>query len=190
MKVLSGGEKNRLLLAKLFTKPANLLILDEPTNDLDMETLDLLEELLLDYRGTVLLVSHDRSFLNNVVTSSLVFDGSGTIDEIIGGYDDWLKLQPQAAPSVKKPKAPPSAKKARPRRLSFKEKHELEELPKRIEELESEQAELHAKLADPNIYKDGDGSLITALQDRLQTIENDLEEAYLRWDELEKIPES
>ncbi|NOQ51849.1 MAG: ABC transporter ATP-binding protein, partial [Desulfuromonadaceae bacterium] len=113
-----------------------------------------------------------------------------TIDEIIGGYDDWLKLQPKTEPAVKKPKAPPNTKKARPRRLSFKEKHELEELPKRIEKLESEQAELHAKLADPNIYKDGDGSLITALQERLQTIENDLEEAYLRWDELEKIPES
>ncbi|MCK4623101.1 MAG: ATP-binding cassette domain-containing protein [Desulfuromonadales bacterium] len=190
VRVLSGGEKNRLLLAKLFTKPANLLILDEPTNDLDMETLDLLEELLLDYQGTVLLVSHDRSFLNNVVTSSLVFDGSGTIDEIIGGYDDWLKLQPKTEPSVKKPKAPPSAKKARPRRLSFKEKHELAELPKRIEELESEQAELHEKLADPSIYKEGDGALITALKERLQTIENDLEEAYLRWDELEKIPKS
>jgi len=190
VKVLSGGEKNRLLLAKLFTRPANLLILDEPTNDLDMETLDLLEELLLDYRGTVLLVSHDRAFLDNVVTSSLIFDGSGTIREIIGGYDDWQRQQQQAAkPIEKKTEVRQKPKKERPRKLSFKEKRELEELPKRIEELETEQAELHEKMADPNLYQQGDGGKVAGMQERLTVIESELESAYQRWEELEQIPE-
>jgi ATP-binding cassette subfamily F protein uup len=189
VRVLSGGEKNRLLLAKLFTQPANLLILDEPTNDLDMETLDLLEELLLDYKGTVLLVSHDRSFLNNVVTSSLVFSGKGEIEEVIGGYDDWLATQPVPEAISKKGKAKPAQRKERIRKLSFKEKKELEELPKQIDVLETEQAEVHDKLASPDIYKEGDSSLITTLKERLQTVEIDLEKAYLRWDELDQIPE-
>ncbi|SHJ07435.1 ATP-binding cassette, subfamily F, uup [Malonomonas rubra DSM 5091] len=190
VKVLSGGEKNRLLLAKLFTRPANLLILDEPTNDLDMETLDLLEELLLDYQGTVLLVSHDRSFLNDVVTSSLIFDGSGTIREIIGGYDDWQREQQQSASPIEKKAAPKQKpRKERPRKLSFKEKRELEELPKRIEELETEQAELHETMADPNLYQQGDGAKISAMQERLTAIEAELETAYQRWEELEQIPE-
>ncbi len=190
VKVLSGGEKNRLLLAKLFTRPANLLILDEPTNDLDMETLDLLEELLLDYRGTVLLVSHDRTFLNNVVTSSLIFDGSGTIREIIGGYDDWQRQQEkEAKPVEKKNEVKQKPKKERPRKLSFKEKRELEELPKRIEELEIEQSELHEKMADPNLYQQGDGAKIAGMQDRLTLVESELESAYQRWEELEQIPE-
>ena len=190
VKVLSGGEKNRLLLARLFTRPANLLILDEPTNDLDMETLDLLEELLLDYQGTVLLVSHDRSFLNDVVTSSLIFDGSGTIREIIGGYDDWQRQQQEGAqPVAKKEAAKSKPKKERPRKLSFKEKRELEELPKRIEQLECEQAELHESMADPNLYQSGDGAKISRMQERLQIIEAALEQAYQRWEELEQIPE-
>ena len=189
VRVLSGGEKNRLLLAKLFTQPANLLILDEPTNDLDMETLDLLEELLLDYKGTVLLVSHDRSFLNNVVTSSLVFDGKGQIEDIIGGYDDWLATQPIVETTPKKEKPKPVPRKERARKLSFKEKNELAELPQLIDVLETEQAELHAKMANPEIYKEGDSTLITTLQERLQTIEIELEEAYLRWGELDQIPE-
>jgi ATP-binding cassette subfamily F protein uup len=190
VRVLSGGEKNRLLLAKLFTRPANLLILDEPTNDLDMETLDLLEELLLDYRGTVLLVSHDRSFLNNVVTSSLIFDGSGKVEEIIGGYDDWLATQtPAELPVKKKEKGSPSRRKERPRKRTFKEKRELEELPGRIDALETEQDELHAKMADPDIYKEGDGSLITTMKNRLEEIEGELETAYQRWEELDQIPE-
>lgn len=187
VKVLSGGEKNRLLLAKLFTRPANLLILDEPTNDLDMETLDLLEELLLDYQGTVLLVSHDRSFLDNVVTSSLIFNGSGTIEEIIGGYADWQ--QQSAKPVAKKEKGKPVARKERPRKLSFKEKRELEELPKRIEQLETEQAELHENMADPSIYQQGDSAKITGMQERLQAIESELEKVYKRWEELEAIPD-
>ncbi len=188
VKVLSGGEKNRLLLAKLFTRPANLLILDEPTNDLDMETLDLLEELLLDYKGTVLLVSHDRSFLNDVVTSSLIFGENGSIEEIIGGYDDWQALKQPAAPVVKKEKAPAQPRKERARKLSFKEKRELEELPLRIETLEQEQQDIHEKMADPASYRDNP-ELIGQLKARLENIEAELEISYQRWDELEKIAE-
>ena len=189
VRVLSGGEKNRLLLAKLFTRPANLLILDEPTNDLDMETLDLLEELLLDYQGTVLLVSHDRSFLNNVVTSSLIFDGSGKVDEVIGGYDDWLATQPETITPAKREKVKPAPRKQRPRKLSFKEKQELEKLPAQIDALETEQTELHEKMADPDIYKEGDGSLILTIKNRLDEIEIELEATYQRWEELDQIPE-
>ncbi len=189
VRVLSGGEKNRLLLAKLFTRPANLLILDEPTNDLDMETLDLLEELLLDYRGTVLLVSHDRSFLNNVVTSSLIFTGDGKIEEIIGGYDDWQATQQPAEPVIKKEKAAAVPRKERPRKLSFKEKRELEKLPERIDALEQEQVELHQQMANPDSYKEGDGSLIGTLKKRLEVIETELEVVYQRWEELDQIPE-
>jgi len=190
VRVLSGGEKNRLLLAKLFTRPANLLILDEPTNDLDMETLDLLEELLLDYKGTVLLVSHDRSFLNHVVTSSLIFDGSGKVEEIIGGYDDWLAMQaPANLPTKKKEKSPPARRKERPRKRSFKEKKELEELPGKIDALEAEQNKIHEKMADPDLYKEGDGSLIATMKSRLEEIEDELETAYQRWEELDQIPE-
>lgn len=189
VRVLSGGEKNRLLLAKLFTRPANLLILDEPTNDLDMETLDLLEELLLDYQGTVLLVSHDRSFLNNVVTSSLIFDGSGKVDEVIGGYDDWLATQSETIAPAKKERVKPAPRKQRPRKLSFKEKQELEKLPIQIDDLEAEQIESHEKMADPDIYKEGNGSLIVTLKNRLEEIETELETAYQRWEELDQIPE-
>ena len=189
VRVLSGGEKNRLLLAKLFTRPANLLILDEPTNDLDMETLDLLEELLLDYQGTVLLVSHDRSFLNNVVTSSLIFDGSGKVDEVIGGYDDWLATQPETITPAKKEKVKPAPRKQRPRKLSFREKQELEKLPTQIDSLETEQSALHKKMANPDIYKEGDGSLIDTLKKRLEEIETELEMAYQRWEELDQVPE-
>jgi len=189
VRILSGGEKNRLLLAKLFTQPANLLILDEPTNDLDMETLDLLEELLLDYQGTVLLVSHDRSFLNNVVTSSLIFANQGKVAEMIGGYDDWLKNQETAPTPPKKEKSKPPQQKARPRKISFKEKKELEKLPKRIDALESEQADIHQQMADPTMYKAGEGSQIRKLKERLQAIEIEVEKAYQRWDELEKLPE-
>ncbi len=190
VKVLSGGEKNRLLLAKLFTRPANLLILDEPTNDLDLETLELLEELLLDYQGTVLLVSHDRSFLNNVVTSSLVFTGHGKIEEVIGGYDDWLAEEQRRQPPepVKKPVSPPT-RKERPRKLGFKEKRELEALPGRISALEEEQEQIHRQLADPDLYKEGDATVIQGLQHRLKEIEAELDTALIRWEELEALPE-
>ncbi|MCW8858368.1 MAG: ATP-binding cassette domain-containing protein, partial [Deltaproteobacteria bacterium] len=189
VRVLSGGEKNRLLLAKLFTRPANLLILDEPTNDLDMETLDLLEELLLDYQGTVLLVSHDRSFLNNVVTSSLVLSGNGQVEEVIGGYDDWLATQIKEKVPEKQPKEKPARKTERPRKLSFKEKNELEKLPGKIDALEIEQAGLHEKMADPEVYKKDNGTQVAALKQRLETIEAELGKAYLRWEELDQIPE-
>jgi len=189
VRVLSGGEKNRLLLARLFTRPANLLILDEPTNDLDMETLDLLEELLLDYNGTVLLVSHDRSFLNDVVTSSLIFSGNGRIEEIIGGYDDWQQLQTEPQKTPKAVKSKTVRQKERPRKLSFKEKRELEELPQKIEALETEQSELHQKLSDPAFYQRGEGNLISDTQERLKRLDAELEEAYLRWQELDQLGE-
>src|SRR5204863_1096721 len=149
---LSGGERNRLLLARLFTQPANLLILDEPTNDLDIETLEVLEDLLLEYDGTLLLVSHDRAFLNNIVTSTLILDGTGNVREYVGGYDDWHKQIEQIPASQTKPKADSvnqaeSKVDLKPvtRKLSYNEKRELEELPKRIEMLEAEQHKLSVK---------------------------------------------
>jgi len=189
VKVLSGGEKNRLLLAKLFTQPANVLILDEPTNDLDMETLDLLEELLLDYSGTVLLVSHDRTFLNNVVTSSLILDGKGKIEEIIGGYDDWLATQKQPDAKPKEKAVKKTRKTERARKLSFKEKRELEQLPETIDSLETEQTSIHEQMADPEIYKTDNGALVSQMKERLQDLETELEAAYKRWEELDQIPE-
>jgi ATP-binding cassette subfamily F protein uup len=188
--ILSGGERNRLLLAKLFTKPSNVLVMDEPTNDLDAETLDLLDELLVEYSGTLLLVSHDREFLNNVVTSTLVLGGDGTVREYVGGYDDWL--QQKAAESAQpQPVSKSAAEKARPqkdraRKLSFKEQRELEALPERIAGLEQEQAVLHERLADPELYKTA-GSGIAEINTRLAALEGELEAAYLRWDELESL---
>lgn len=190
--ILSGGERNRLLLARLFSRPANVLILDEPTNDLDIETLELLEELLLEYQGTVLLVSHDRAFLNNVVTSTLVFEGDGRIGEYAGGYDDWLRqkkpdeVPAPGGPALKKEKTRPA--KCGPRKLSFKEKQELAELPGRIEEMEAEQAALYGTLADPAFYQQS-GSRTAAVKARLASLEKGLEAAFQRWEELEKIDE-
>jgi ATP-binding cassette subfamily F protein uup len=188
--ILSGGERNRLLLAKLFTRPSNVLVMDEPTNDLDAETLDLLEDLLLEYSGTLLLVSHDREFLNNVVGSTLVFTGCGTVHEYVGGYDDWLR---QAA--VKTPAAPVASRptlektrpqKERPRKLSFKEERELAALPERIASIEEEQGRLHATLADPGFYKSA-GAEVTAINARLEALEKELAAAYARWEELETL---
>jgi ATP-binding cassette subfamily F protein uup len=190
-RVLSGGERNRLLLARLFTKPANVLVLDEPTNDLDAETLDLLEDLLVEYQGTLLLVSHDREFLDNVVTSTLVFEGDGRIAEYIGGYSDWVAqgggVKPPLA-TVKPVAAPPPRPKpvAKPRKLTQKETRELEALPKRIEELETEQVELTTKLADPGFYQREPGSAPVVKQ-RLETIEHEISTAFSRWEELEGI---
>jgi ATP-binding cassette subfamily F protein uup len=188
--ILSGGERNRLLLAKLFTKPSNVLVMDEPTNDLDAETLDLLEDLLLEYSGTLLLVSHDREFLNNVVSSTLVLSGDGRVEECVGGYDDWLQqkatettaLQPASRASSEKPKP----QKGRPRKLSFKEDRELEALPERIAALEAEQEQLHTRLSDPEFYKSA-GNEVAAINARLETLEAELVEAYHRWEELEEI---
>ncbi len=186
---LSGGERNRLLLARLFCKPANLLVMDEPTNDLDVETLELLEELLLEYQGTLLLVSHDRAFLNNVVTSTLVFEGNGTINEYVGGYDDWIRQRKlESAPTEKtKPTnnpAPTSKPQPGRKKLSYKEKQELEALPGQIETLETEQAQLHQQLADPEFYRTG-GDAVTDKTERLKRIESELEQAYSRWEALE-----
>ncbi len=188
VRILSGGERNRLLLARLFTKPSNLLVMDEPTNDLDVETLELLEDLLLEYEGTVLLVSHDRAFLNNVVTSTLVLEGEGRVGEYAGGYDDWLLQRLPDTPT--RPEKPPSqARKERPRRetrqtISFKEQRELESLPEVIELLEGEQDELYRKLSDPSFYQQS-GSEVAGVKFRLGTLERELDEAYQRWEVLE-----
>jgi len=189
-RVLSGGERNRLLLAKLFTQPANVLVLDEPTNDLDAETLDLLEDLLVEFTGTLLLVSHDRAFLDEVVTSTLVFEGSGRIGDYVGGYSDWqaeLKKQAQraAAKPVEKPRAAaPGASVVAVKKLSNKERTELEALPARIEALEKEQADLTAKLGDATFYKTG-GAKFAEVKARLETVEREHAAAFARWEELE-----
>ena len=197
VKILSGGERNRLLLAKLFTNPSNLLVLDEPTNDLDVETLELLEELLLEYPGTILLVSHDRAFLNNVVTSTLVFEGDGIIRDYPGGYDDWLAQRPEpagkASTKIEKPAPAPQKDKKQPqaakRKLSYKENKELEELPARIEALEQEQESLTAIMANPDFFRDHDSAAITKNTDRLATLADELSHAYKRWEELESLQE-
>ncbi|MFH2125619.1 MAG: ATP-binding cassette domain-containing protein [Pseudomonadota bacterium] len=191
VRVLSGGERNRLLLAKLFAKPANLLVLDEPTNDLDRDTLLLLENLLVEFEGTVLLVSHDRQFLNNVVAGTLVLEGGGRVGEYAGGYDDWL-AQRAAAPPAEQAKLPKPAKakkrppQERPRKLSFNQKRELAELPQKIESLEREQAELHQQVSDPELYAKG-GKEAAAISARLEELEQELEEVFSRWEELEAI---
>ncbi|KIH76488.1 ATP-binding cassette, subfamily F, uup [Geoalkalibacter ferrihydriticus] len=188
VRTLSGGERNRLLLARLFTRPANLLVLDEPTNDLDLETLELLEDLLVEFSGTVLLVSHDRAFLDNVVTSTLVLEGEGRVGEYVGGYEDWLRQRPAIPLPEKAEEAKPERRspKERPRKLSFKEKKELEDLPRRIEELEKEQAEIHARLSDPAFYRAGGGDS-AAMQARLAAVEDALAVCYGRWEELEAL---
>ena len=188
--VLSGGERNRLLLARLFARPSNLLVLDEPTNDLDAETLDLLEEQLLGYEGTVLLVSHDRAFLDHVVTSTLVFEGQGHVAEYVGGYEDWLR---QKAPDD----APARARKARvaarpatpkPRKRTYAENLELAELPDRIEVLEAEKDALEERLADPDLYRSG-GAAVKEAQAGLERAAAELAELYARWELLESLPE-
>jgi ATP-binding cassette subfamily F protein uup len=187
VRYLSGGERNRLLLARMFTRPANLLVLDEPTNDLDAETLELLEELLVDYSGTVLLVSHDRAFLNNVVTSTLVFEPDGMVKEFAGGYDDWARTrQIVAAPAAVETKSETASRpqRERPRRLSYKEQRELESLPQLIESLEAEQAELHERLADPAFYQQP-GPEIAKVTGRVESLQQELQTAYERWESLE-----
>jgi len=186
--VLSGGERNRLLLAKLFARPANVLVLDEPTNDLDAETLELLEELLFDYQGTLLLVSHDRAFLNNIVTSTIVFEGRGLVTEYAGGYDDWLLQRPKPADTqpekIEAKKVRPDPPPAKSKKLGFRQSRELSELPRRIDELESEQKVLHAAMSDPFFYKKSREE-VAALQKRLTEVEQDIEANYLRWEMLE-----
>jgi ATP-binding cassette subfamily F protein uup len=187
---LSGGERNRLLLAKLFILPSNVLVLDEPTNDLDTETLELLEDRLLEYSGTILMVSHDRAFLNNVATSTIVFEGKGRLQEYVGGYDDWLRQrtapdEPLTAPreqKQKKDKAPKEKQK-----LSYKEIRELEALPQSIEALEEEKQRLLETLNSPAFYASRDAVEITTAHDRLKALEVELDGAYGRWDELEGL---
>lgn len=194
---LSGGERNRLLLARLFTKPANVLVLDEPTNDLDAETLELLEELLAQFSGTLLLVSHDRAFLNNVATSTLVFEGDGIVREFDGGYDDWVRqktatIEASAAQAREvsrqatdnSPAGQTSQPPAKAKKLSFKEQRELEALPKRIEELEAQQKDLHARMADPSFYQRSREEIAEATA-LLEQLDEELMEAFDRWEKLE-----
>ncbi|MFN2349963.1 MAG: ATP-binding cassette domain-containing protein [Thioalkalivibrio sp.] len=189
VKALSGGERNRLLLAKLFTRPANLLVLDEPTNDLDAETLDLLEERLGDFPGTVLVVSHDRAFLDNVATSIIAFEGDGQVNEYVGGYEDWLRQRPSfrsAAPATQntdKP-VPVSEKAPRAKKLSYKDQRELALLPGRIEVLEKEQASLTETMGAPAFYQQP-AQKITEAQQRMAQIEAELAECFERWAKLE-----
>ena len=188
---LSGGERNRLLLAKIFTRSANMIVLDEPTNDLDVETLELLEDLLADYEGTLLLVSHDRTFLDNVVTSTLVFEGRGKVGEYAGGYEDWERQRSSSLtmPS-KRPRTPPRVTFADgerangTRKLSYKEQRELEALPAKIEALEAEQAQLHRMMAGAEFYRQPSDK-IAATMERLQALTNELEACYARWESLE-----
>jgi len=186
VRILSGGERNRLLLAKLFTRPANLLVLDEPTNDLDLETLDLLEEMLGDFKGTLFLVSHDRDFINRVVTSTIALDGTGTAVEQVGGYDDWLRQRPVAAVTTEAKERSARPNRERARKLSFKEKNELLELPQKIEYLESAIEALHVRMADPGFYRES-GAAVAEARQNLEKLEAELEAAFNRWQELESI---
>ena len=188
---LSGGERNRLLLAKLFILPSNVLVLDEPTNDLDTETLELLEDRLLEYGGTILMVSHDRAFLNNVVTSTIVFEGKGRLQEYVGGYDDWLRQRTeQDEPLKATPKEQKQKKDKLPKekqKLSYKETRELAELPLQIEALEQEKERLLETLNSSAFYVNRDADEIKAASDRLKALEEELDGAYGRWDELESL---
>ncbi len=187
VKSLSGGEKNRLLLARLFTRPANLLVMDEPTNDLDLETLDLLEDRLVEYAGTLLLVSHDRVFLDNVVTSILVFEGEGVVNEYVGGYSDWQTRQHRisAAKSTRQtPASNTTQTTAKPKKLSYKNKRELDELPALIETLEQQQGDLNEQIAKPEFFQQ-EQSYVNEQLDELKQLELKLEGAYNRWAELE-----
>jgi len=187
VKALSGGEKNRLLLAKIFSKPSNLMVMDEPTNDLDVETLELLEELVSAYTGTLLLVSHDRTFINNVVTSTLVFEGNGEVKDYIGSYDDWIRQRPEKGKLKKNPEKAIKLKKNTANtttKLSYKENKELESLPKDIEKYETKIASVHDQLADPTLYQQ-DPNKVSDLQTELTKVESLLETAFARWEELE-----
>jgi len=196
VKSLSGGERNRLLLARLFARPANVLVLDEPTNDLDIDTLELLEDLLQDFTGTLFLVSHDRAFLENTVTQVIAFEGNGELDEFGGGYDDWKRYHDQrvseaaAKSASQKPKTesgdkPAPAPKPASTKLSYKEQRELESLPDRIDTLEQEQHGINTRLADANLYRDHPQEVKT-LQGRLAEIEAEIEAAMARWEALEQ----
>ena len=191
VKALSGGERNRLLLARLLTQPANVLVLDEPTNDLDIDTLELVESLLVEFPGTILIVSHDRTFLDHVVTSTLVFEGDGRVAEYVGGYEDWQRFKASQRAAAPEPeRAAPVQRKASTAtpgarvKLSFKERREFEALPDRIAALEEEDARLQAAIAHPEFYKEG-AAAIEATLARLETLRRELHATYARWDELD-----
>jgi ATP-binding cassette subfamily F protein uup len=189
--ILSGGERNRLMLAKLFTQPANMLILDEPTNDLDVDTLELLEDLLIEYDGTLLLVSHDRTFLDNVVSSTLVFEEVGYVREYVGGYDDWLRQRKHPAASVNTDKQGSSKNSAvqpqkNKKKLGYNETRELESLPQRIEQLESEQKQIEVLMSDAGFYQTDQADIKKTLA-RLAELEDELSQAYARWEHLDSL---
>jgi len=181
VKALSGGERNRLLLARLFTRSFNLLVMDEPTNDLDIETLELLEELLIEYSGTLLLVSHDRQFIDNTVTSTLVFEGHGIVNEYVGGYQDWLRQRSldETPPEVAAVK---ETKRSTARRGP--EQKELRAIPGKIEKLEAKIEKLHLNISAVDYYQQ-DAALISSEQRQLQALESELQNLYQRWEELE-----
>jgi len=214
IRALSGGERNRLLLARLFTRPANVLVLDEPTNDLDLETLELLEAQLVEWSGTLLLVSHDRVFLDNVITSTFVFEGDGVVQEYVGGYEDWVRQRADAGPVVAGPVVGPTFRSGESpvvgptfssgespvvgptfrsgvsgasKKLSYREQRELHELPARIEALETEQRTLTHTVAGPDFYKEP-AATIAATLERLREIEGELSGLYSRWDALDSRP--
>ena len=196
VKALSGGEQNRAILARLFSKPANLLVLDEPTNDLDVETLELLEEILLDFDGTVLLVSHDRQFMDNVVTSIFVMPGNGEVEEYVGGYSSWAERggrlvavdQREKKSSMKKAETKiqvvPNPGANRPRKLSYKDQRELDALPELIEQLDSRLQELESEISAPDFYQQ-DHTVTQVIIEELEEVRSQLEAAYRRWEELE-----
>jgi ABC transport system ATP-binding/permease protein len=189
VRALSGGERNRLLLARLFTRPANVLVLDEPTNDLDIETLELLEALLVEWPGTLLLVSHDRAFIDHVVTSTLVFEGAGRVQEYVGGYADWLRQRPAAEPEPAPGTVQPRSGSVSPavagtRKLSYREQQELQQLPERIEELEGEQQRLTTAVGSADFYKES-GETIRQTLARLEALQGEVLDAYARWNELD-----
>jgi ATP-binding cassette subfamily F protein uup len=194
VKSLSGGERNRLLLARLFARPANILVLDEPTNDLDIDTLELLESLLQEFQGTLFLVSHDRAFLENTVTQVIAFEGNGILTEFGGGYDDWQRFtqkrtdDQKSAEQVKQKQTSiptTNASKPAPAKLSFKEQKELETLPAELEKLELEQTKIGEELAKPETY--GNAEMVKNLQAKLSEIETTIEEKLLRWEALESL---
>jgi len=184
VKVLSGGERNRLLLAKLFTQPSNMLILDEPTNDLDIDTLDLLEELLIEYKGTIILVSHDRAFINNVVTSTLAFEGNGAFNSYIGGYNDWLRQRSKPLSQTSKAKKTDTRIKKKPTKLSYKNQRELDALPDQIETLETEISQISQQMSESDFFK-AEREQIQKTQNRLTELQNQLSHCYERWEILE-----
>jgi ATP-binding cassette subfamily F protein uup len=193
VKALSGGERNRLLLARLLTQPANVLILDEPTNDLDIETLELLEAQLVDFPGTLLIVSHDRTFLDHVVTSTLVFEGDGRIEEYVGGYEDWQRhkalraevaSKPEASSREPAPQSPAPERKRGSTKLSFNERREFDALPDRIAALEAEDERLKTAVNSPDFYRETKTAIESTLA-RIEALKSELHAAYSRWDELD-----